>query len=48
MMIDLGPHASFIIIAYLGVAIVTLALIISNIAQYKKQKNRVKSFEDKG
>ncbi len=37
----LGPHAIFILIAYGGVAIVTLALIIFNILAYQKQKSRL-------
>ena len=45
-MIDLGPHALFILIAYFGVLIVSSALIITNIFNYKKQKNRLKQLEE--
>ncbi len=37
----LGPHVIFILVAYGGVAIVTLILIIFNILAYQKQKNRL-------
>ncbi len=47
-MIDLGPHAFFILLSYGGVAIVSLLLIIFNIYNYKKQKKRLKILEDQG
>ncbi len=47
-MIDSGEHIIFIVLAYGGVALVSLALIILNIVTYQKQKNRVKKFEEQG
>ena len=47
-MIDLGPHASFIISAYLGVALVTLGLIVATIADAHRQKSRLKALEAMG
>ena len=47
-MIDLGPNANFIIISYIGVAIVSFLLIISNIVNYQKAKKRLKILEQQG
>lgn len=47
-MTSLGPHANFIISAYLGVAIVTVGLILMTLADAYRQKSRLKALEEKG
>lgn len=47
-MTDLGPHANFIILAYLGVAIIITGLIVTTLADAFRQKSRLKALEDKG
>lgn len=48
-MIDaLGPHAIFIVSAYLGVALVTLALIATIMADARRQKKRLAKLEAMG
>lgn len=47
-MIDLGPHASFIISAYIGVALVTLGLIVVAVLDSVRQKQRLAELEAKG
>ena len=47
-MIDLGPHAFFILTAYSGVALVTLAIIIMTIMGHIGQKKRLEELEAKG
>lgn len=47
-MIDLGPHAFFILTAYCGVALVTFALIIMTIVGHIRQKKRLAELEAKG
>ncbi len=46
--LDLGPHATFIIISYLGVALVSFALIVGTILSSKHQKKRLADLEAKG
>lgn len=47
-MIDLGPHAIFIIGSYVGVFSVTGALILWVWANSNKQKNRLADLDDRG
>ena len=47
-MIDLGPHAQFIIAAYVGVAIVTFGLIAWTIWQSRQVKARLAALEAQG
>jgi len=47
-MIDLGPHASFIISAYIGVALVTLGLIIMTLMDSARQKRRIAELDAMG
>ncbi len=44
----LGPYASFIITAYLVVASVVLALIVSIALDYRRQKIRLRELEASG
>jgi heme exporter protein D len=44
----LGPYASFIITAYLVVAAVVLALIVSIALDYRRQKIRLRELEASG
>ncbi len=46
--IDLGPHANFIIAAYLGVLIVVFGLIIGTIFNAKTQEKRLADLDAKG
>jgi len=45
---SLGPHANFIIISYLGVALVITGLIIGTMLSSAKQKKRLANLEAKG
>ena len=47
-MIDLGPHAAFIIAAYLMAAIVVLALIAWVIADHDAQRRLLADLEARG
>ncbi|MBI4922131.1 MAG: heme exporter protein CcmD [Devosia nanyangense] len=47
-MIDLGPHAVFIISAYVGVIVVTLGLIAWVGAQSARVKSRLAGLEAQG
>lgn len=47
-MIDLGPHAFFILTAYLGVGVVTLALIARVAFDARQQKSRLAALEADG
>ncbi len=47
-MIDFGPHANYIIIAYLGALFVVLGLIFKTIKTAAFQKKRLKDLENKG
>jgi len=47
-MIDLGPHAAFIIAAYLMAAIVVLGLIAWVIADYDAQRRLLADLEARG
>ena len=47
-MIDLGPHANYIAIAYLGALIVVLGLIIGKMKTAAFQKKRLKDLKAKG
>jgi len=47
-MMDLGPHASFIISAYIGVALVIAALIANTMLDSSKQKQRLAELEAMG
>lgn len=47
-MIDLGPHAIFIISAYSGVTIVTLGLILWVLLNSKKQQSRLADLDARG
>jgi len=44
-MIDLGPHAVFIIAAYIGVAAVTLLLILAVLLNARAHRNRLAALE---
>ncbi|HEU4804343.1 MAG TPA: heme exporter protein CcmD [Nitrobacter sp.] len=44
----LGPYASFIIMSYVAVAAVVAALIIWVIADYRRQKARLRDLEAAG
>jgi len=47
-MIDLGPHAVFIEAAYVGVIVVTLALIGSVVWQSRQTKAKLAGLEAQG
>lgn len=47
-MIDLGPHAVFILSAYLGVALVTLLLIGMVMRDARRQKARLEALDAMG
>ena len=47
-MIDLGPHASFIVAAYVGAVIVTLALIAWTVWRSRDAKVRLAALEAQG
>ena len=47
-MIDLGPHATYIIAAYAGVALVTFGLIAWVIVQSRRVKARLAALEAQG
>ena len=47
-MMDLGPHASFIISAYVGVALVIAGLIANTMLDSAKQKRRLAELEAMG
>ena len=47
-MIDLGPHAVFIVSAYVGVVVVTLGLIAWVWAQSARIKSRLAALEAQG
>lgn len=45
---DLGPHAEFIIWAYLGVAVLVLALIFYIVWEARHVSRRLKALDEKG
>ena len=47
-MMDLGPHAAFIIAAYVMAAIVVIGLIAWVIADYDAQRRRLADLETRG
>ncbi len=47
-MIDLGPHAIFIVSSYLGAALVVLLLIVWTILSSRQQKSRLAQLEKLG
>ena len=47
-MIDLGPHALYIIMAYLGVAVVTGLLVIAVLFNARARKQRLEALEAEG
>ena len=47
-MIDLGPHAIFIVSAYLGVVLVVVLLIVWTILSARRQKARLTELEQRG
>jgi heme exporter protein D len=47
-MMDLGPHAAFIIAAYLSAAIVVLGLIAWVMADYDAQRRVLADLEERG
>jgi heme exporter protein D len=47
-MIDLGPHANFIVAAYLGVAIVALGLIVWTAWRAREVKAKLAALEAQG
>lgn len=47
-MIDLGPHTTYILTAYAGVALVSLALIVWVIMQNRSVKARLAALEAQG
>jgi heme exporter protein D len=46
--IDLGPHAAFIVAAYLAAAAVVLALIVWVIADHAAQRRLLADLESRG
>jgi heme exporter protein D len=44
----LGPYASFIVMSYVAVATVVVALVIWVIADYRRQKARLRDLEAAG
>ncbi|MEH6951706.1 heme exporter protein CcmD [Nitrobacter sp. NHB1] len=44
----LGPYASFIVTSYVAVAVVVAALVIWVIADYRRQKARLRDLEAAG
>jgi heme exporter protein D len=48
MMIDLGPHAVFIVWAYAGVALAVAGLIAYVIADRRKVESRIRALEAQG
>jgi heme exporter protein D len=47
-MIDLGPHATYIILAYLGVLLVTAGLVLWTLADSARQDSRLAELEAMG
>ena len=47
-MIDLGPHAVFIVAGYAGVTLGTLGLIVLTMVQSRRTKARLKALEAQG
>ena len=47
-MIDLGPHASFILAAYAGVALTTIALIAATVLAARRQQRRLDALDAAG
>lgn len=47
-MIGLGEHAEFIAAAYVGVALVTLGLIVMVVLDARRQKARLRQLEAQG
>lgn len=45
---DLGPHAEFIVWAYLGVALLVAALVVQVAWEARRVAARLKALEDKG
>ncbi len=44
----LGPHSFYIILAYAGVGLLTLALILATFINAQRQKSRLKALEARG
>jgi heme exporter protein D len=44
-MIDLGPHANFIVWAYLGVALAVAGLIVWTLADARRTESRLAALE---
>lgn len=44
-MIDLGPHAIFIVSAYTGVALVTAGIILATVFDYRRKSKRLAALE---
>lgn len=47
-MIDLGPHAVFIIWAYVGVAVAVVALISATVLDARRTEARLKALDAQG
>jgi heme exporter protein D len=47
-MIDLGPHTNFIVLAYAGVAVVTLGLIVWTAWRAREVRARLAALEAQG
>lgn len=47
-MIDLGQHANYIIIAYLGTALVVLGLIATTVLKTRTQHTKLSKLEQAG
>jgi len=47
-MIDLGPHAPFIIWAYIGVAVAVGALIVHTVLDRNRVEKRLRTLEAQG
>lgn len=45
---DLGPHATYIVIAYLGVAALTIALIVSAFSGARRQQSHLDDLQAQG
>jgi heme exporter protein D len=45
---DLGPHAAFIVAAYMAAALVVVGLVVWILADYETQRRRLADLEARG